>query len=844
MAALPLAKISERLADGFLNQLEENVNPMTSVIEEVKNISEKLTTIGGLMSDAERRKLKEEEVRIWLQKLDGIACEIDDLLDEWNLEIQKLCTQTTWEKAIYDELEVIWNEAAQFKFVKSHLATCEKPGGILCDELEAFGQESDRDVIVSRLVSESSNKRDVGVLVISVVGKCSPNVSELDSLLQYLRSTLSRKKFLLVLDGVCIQDEIKWVKIRDSLKDGVSGSRILVTTRSERVARLMGTTYMHHLKQMPDSDCWEILSRRAFQGRTKEIFEKVEQIGKGIAKKCNGSPLAAKIVGSLLQCKDTVRDWQNILDNQIWELEEVPVDLELFPALYLTYHELSPELKCCIRYCAVFQKNLRIDVEGLIRLWMAQGYILYSSEADEVQMEERGREYFTLLAGRCFFQEQEKDILDRKVVSCKIHDIVHDFAKHLAKNECLIVEEAHLRENTGAIKHLRWPRDNSRETLSSLDLDVGKVRSFFATTSVPQDCFIKHLKCARTLSFSACSLAEIPSEIGDLIHLRLYEFPRGIEKMTWLRTLTIVKIGTVYFNWSSLKNLNQLQEFMHIQIFDMVGTANAKLEEKQHLKNMILEFSMSCSGLDIDERESLIPPPNLKKLTIRKYPGYLFPNWMETALNNLRVLHIIEAYDVLSLPALGKLPALEELKFVELQSLAYIGREFLGLPENIDSLGESKVVAFTRLKILVFSHLPNWQTWQDIEPGEEDAVLVLPCLQHLALFGCEEFFFLPHRMLRMSSSLQSVELTMSQSVGTINNPYDMGHMIEVLNQLNKRFDALESKVEQSGPSKSTTKRKPHLDESSDSNNEADSEGHEDRTRGAKRNSKHGDDDEI
>ena len=171
---------------------------------------------------------------------------------------------------------------------------------------------------------------------------------------------------------------------------------------------------------------------------------------------------------------------------------------------------------------------------------------------------------------------------------------------------------------------------------------------------------------------------------------------------------------------------------------------------------MILEYSMPCSGLDIDERESLIPPPNLQKVTIRKYPGYLFPNWMETALNNLRVLHIV---DVLSLPALGKLPAaLEEFKFVELQSLAYIGREFLGLPEDIDSLGESNVVAFPRLKILVFSHLPNWQTWQDIEPGEEDAVLVLPCLQHLALFGCEEFFFLPHRMLRMSSSLQSVTI--------------------------------------------------------------------------------------
>ncbi|XP_027062789.1 putative disease resistance protein RGA3 [Coffea arabica] len=453
MAALPLAKISERLPDGFLNQLEENVNPMKSVKTEVKYISEKLTTIGGLMSDAERRKLKEEEVRIWLQKLDEL----------W---VQHHIASRI--KAIYDELEVIWNEAALFKFVKSHLATCEKPGSNLCDELEAFGRESDRDVIVGRLVSESSNKRDVGVLVISVVGTGGIGKTNLarivfndDMVKTHFRtsrngSTLSRKKFLLILDSVCIQDEIKWLKIRDSLKDGVSGSGILVITRSER-AQLMGTTYMHHLKQMPDSDCWEILSRRAFQGRSKEIFGKVEQIGKGVAKKCNGSPRAAKLVGSLLQ------SWFKVVvvvAVAIWELEEVSVDVELFPALYLTYHELSPELKCCIRYCAVFQKNLKIDVEGLIRLWMAQSYILNSSEANEIQMEERGREYFTLL----------------------------------------------------------------------------------------------------------------------------YEFPQGLEKMTWLRTLTNVKIGTVYFNWSSLKNLNQLQEFMHIQIFDMVGTANAKLEERSTSK--------------------------------------------------------------------------------------------------------------------------------------------------------------------------------------------------------------------------------------------------------------------
>nr|GLL30058.1 putative disease resistance protein RGA3 [Ipomoea trifida] len=200
-----------------------------------------------------------------------------------------------------------------------------------------------------------------------------------------------------------------WEPLKNSLKDGLPGSRILVTSRNERVARMMGSVI-------------------AFSGRRKEDCEELKDIGQKIAQRCKGLPLAARVMGSLLRLKDTKKDWQNVLDSNIWELEEVVTDL--FPHLYLSYNDLTPKMKQCFSYCAVFPKDYEIKVDMLIRIWMAQDY---------VTMELEGRELFGGLAMRSFFQNLEKDDMDSNIIiSCKMHDIVHDFAQFLTRNECYI----------------------------------------------------------------------------------------------------------------------------------------------------------------------------------------------------------------------------------------------------------------------------------------------------------------------------------------------------------------------------------------------------------------------
>ncbi|KAL8521427.1 hypothetical protein ACS0TY_011809 [Phlomoides rotata] len=52
------------------------------VNEEMKRLSSNLTTIQAVLEDAEEKQLESKPIRDWLRKLNDLAYEIDDVLDE------------------------------------------------------------------------------------------------------------------------------------------------------------------------------------------------------------------------------------------------------------------------------------------------------------------------------------------------------------------------------------------------------------------------------------------------------------------------------------------------------------------------------------------------------------------------------------------------------------------------------------------------------------------------------------------------------------------------------------------------------------------------------------------
>ena len=124
------------------------------------------------------------------------------------------------------------------------------------------------------------------------------NVIDLNLLQIKLQEKLKGKKFLLILDNIWNEKYIDWDLMSSPLKHGAPGSRIVVTTRSQRVAALMGAFVTYPLSHLSDEDCWLLLAK-AFG--TSNYEGPLKSIGEKIVNKCNGLPLAAKTLGGLLR---------------------------------------------------------------------------------------------------------------------------------------------------------------------------------------------------------------------------------------------------------------------------------------------------------------------------------------------------------------------------------------------------------------------------------------------------------------------------------------------------------------------------------------------------------------
>ncbi|KAK6776211.1 hypothetical protein RDI58_027212 [Solanum bulbocastanum] len=118
---------------------------------------------------------------------------------------------------------------------------------------------------------------------------------------------------------------------------------------------------------------WALFKRHSLENRDLEEHLEFEDVGRKIADKCKGLPLALKALAGILRCKSEVDEWRDILRSDIWEL---PSCLNcILPALMLSYNDLPPDLKLCFAYCAIYAKNYQFCKDQVIHLWIANGLV-------------------------------------------------------------------------------------------------------------------------------------------------------------------------------------------------------------------------------------------------------------------------------------------------------------------------------------------------------------------------------------------------------------------------------------------------------------------------------------
>ncbi|XP_065627188.1 putative disease resistance protein RGA3 [Quercus suber] len=387
-------------------------------------------------------------------------------------------------------------------------------------------------------------------IIESIVGQ-SPNITELQNLVNRICDLIRGNKFFLVLDDVWSEKPNDWEPFELALKCGAQGSRILITSRKEGVAKMVNSAYTMNLEVLSNEDSWLICSQMAFVDKDDEQLGK---LGRELANKCKGLPLAAKILGSVMGGQRSRQKWKTILDSNLWELEDVQNGV-LGPLLF-SYNELPSAIKQCFLYCANFPKDYRFSRNELVYQWMAQGY-----SGLKYDMEDMGERHFEKLVMHSFFQDFEKDDNDDdKIIRCKMHDMVHDFALLMTTNECFTIDvDKVLGIDWKSARHLTLKFNEKTQFPVSIynakNLRTLFLRPVFVRSSMvfSSDLF-QHLTCLRSLSLKNSSFEKLPNEVEKLKHLRLLnlsnsfkiiELPEMLCNLCNLQTLDISYCGQI-----------------------------------------------------------------------------------------------------------------------------------------------------------------------------------------------------------------------------------------------------------------------------------------------------------
>ncbi|KAH0746957.1 hypothetical protein KY285_008614 [Solanum tuberosum] len=829
----------------WLNELRDAVDSAENLIEEVNYEALRLRVEG------QHQNLAETPLKHWR------ICNLF-LGDDFFVNIKEKLEETI------ETLEVLEKQIGHLG-LKEHFGSTKQetrtPSTSLIDDSDIFGRQNDIEELIDRLLSEDASGKKLTVVPIVGMGGLGKTtlakavyndervqkhfvlkawfcVSEaydafritkgllqeigsfdlkadgnLNQLQVKLKESLKGKKFLVVLDDVWNDNYPEWDDLRNVFLHGDIGSKIIVTTRKESVALMMGSGAIY-MGILSSEDSWALFKRHSLENRDPEEHPKFEEVGKQIADKCKGLPLALKALAGVLLCKSEVDEWRDILRSEIWELSICSNGI--LPALMLSYNDLPTHLKQCFAYCAIYPKDYQFCKDQVIHLWIANGL---------VQQFHSGNQYFLELRSRSLFEMGSKSS-ERDIEKFLMHDLVNDLAQIASSNLCIRLEEnkglhmleqcRHMSYYTGIygdfqklkslykseqlrtllpinIKfHYRFKL--SKRVLHNILPRLTSLRalslSHYKIKELPNDLFIE-LKILRFLDISKTQIKRLPDSICGLYNLKtlllsscadLEELPLQMEKLINLHYLDISNTShlKIPLHLSKLKSLQvlvgakfllgglRMEDLGEAQnlygslsvvelqnVVDRREAVKAKMKEKNHVEQLSLEWSESSSAnnsqTERDILDELHPHSNIKQLEITGYRGTIFPDWLADPLFlKLVQLSIGNCMNCYSLPALGQLPCLKILSIRGMHGITEVTEEFYG------SLSSKK--PFNCLEELRFEDMPEWKQWHLLGSGE------FPALEELKIKNCPELSLETPIQL---SSLKRFKVSDSPKVGVV-----------------------------------------------------------------------------
>nr|ULP54380.1 ZAR1 [Ceratophyllum demersum] len=497
-----------------------------------------------------------------------------------------------------------------------------------------------------------------------------------------IKQCLTGKNYLLVLDDVW-KDGQWWENLQKGLPKE-NGSKIIITSRHEPTVKKMGVneSRIHKPKFLTKDESWSLL-KKILTG--EHLNPKLIDIGQEIAQRCAGLPLAIKAIGGIMQSRPSIDYWTQIAENFRQELEskDNPIDV----SLQLSYNELPPYLKPCFLSFSLYPEDFIIVKDQLLKWWIGEGF----TNRRENKKMELAEQYFMELIDRCLIEVVERRY-NRKVYTCKIHDMVRDFVIQIAKDEVFydsnLTETRRLGFPSSVVTDQTHAHPKLRALISTTRIDEVNDIQHCSNFNYHGSLYLRVLDLSKTifntkikvlwsqiekfrhltyLSLkSTHPMLEIPASISTLSKLQIldvsycHSLRRLPASITTLKRLTILDVS----NCGSLEYLPKgLGELIHLEVLKGFRPSRedflegCQLEElRNHGKLRTLELqitrenqikydddvlfslkelkflTISCLNSYGDELvkkiDNLILPTGLYELSLKFFPGEESPSWL------------------------------------------------------------------------------------------------------------------------------------------------------------------------------------------------------------------------
>ncbi|XP_038998630.1 putative disease resistance RPP13-like protein 1 [Hibiscus syriacus] len=339
-----LSKLLDVLLGKSIDVALKCVADHKQVYDQLKEWKSILPDIKAVLNHAEEKQIKDEGVKSWLEDLQDLAYDADDILDEFAYKQLRLKLQTTqaqastskvqkllptcctgsdftpssflFKNAMIPKMKEITARLNSLATRRSSLGLSEilpqaasferkkparlQPTSLVDGAVEYVGRDNEKREMIDLFRTNNSD----GVCVLSMAWVCisddfdavkmtntilqsidpsSPNGNDLNLLQVKLKEKLSEKRVLLVLDDLWNESYDYWTIFRSPF-----GAM---------------TKIIHALRA------------RNFNGHLQ-----FKLVGENIVRRCNGLPLAAKAIGSFLRTTKNLDEWERIYESEIWDL--------------------------------------------------------------------------------------------------------------------------------------------------------------------------------------------------------------------------------------------------------------------------------------------------------------------------------------------------------------------------------------------------------------------------------------------------------------------------------------------------------------------------------------------